>query len=74
MFFVSPFHVFPSSFQSEASPLHLLADWPRRQRKHPLSAQEEVSVIASVCFVFFGFFSDLRALQKHQLKGIQFAR
>lgn len=52
MFFVSPFHVLPSSFQSEASPLHLLVDWPRRHRKHPLSAQEEVSVIATVCFFF----------------------
>lgn len=69
MFCVSPFHVvLPPSFQSEASPLHLLADWPWRHRKHPLSAQEEVSVIASVCL--FCWFD---GTPKTQLKGLQFA-
>lgn len=29
--------------QSEASSLHLLADWTRRNRQHPVAAQEEVS-------------------------------
>lgn len=43
----------PSSFQGEATPLHLVVDWPWRHRKHPLSAQEEVSVIASVCLFFW---------------------
>lgn len=53
-------HIFLLPFQSEASPLHLLADWPRRHRKHPLSAEEEVSFIACACACVF---PDLRALQ-----------
>lgn len=58
-----------SSFQGEASPLHLLADWPRRHRKHPLTAEEEVSFIASVLLCVYArarvcfFPPDLRALQ-----------
>lgn len=45
-----------------------MAYWPWRHRKHPLSAQEEVSVIASVCLFFY-----FKGASKTQLKGLQFA-
>ena len=36
--------VFPCVlWQSETPALHLLADWPRGEGQHPVSAQEEVS-------------------------------
>lgn len=67
VFLIPPFHLSSSCFQSEASPLHLLAYWPRRHRKHPLHAQEEVSVIVCLFGVLF------ERTPKTQLKGLQFA-